>query len=80
VLAGDNPGYAATMTGLEDQLVDPRDRAGFARTLARWIDDDEARAAATARQRIAVRRFDADAVVDEVEAVYRRALYRRASR
>jgi len=80
VLAGDNPGYAATMTGLEDQLVDPRDRAGFARTLARWIDDDEARAAATARQRVAVRRFDADAVVDEIEAVYRRALRDRASR
>jgi len=77
VIAGDNPGYCSTLAGLEEQLVDPRDRVEFGRALARWIVDDEARTAATARQRAAVRRFDATTVVDEVEATYRRALARR---
>lgn len=74
VLAGDNPGYRSTMAGLEDQLVAPRDRAAFGHALARWLLDDEARAGATERQRAAARRFDVHAVVDEVEATYRRAL------
>lgn len=74
VLAGDNPGYRSTMDGLTDQLVDPHDRAGFGRALARWIEDDEARAAAVTRQRAAAHRFDADRVTAEIEAVYRRAL------
>ena len=75
VLAGDNAGYRATMAGLEDQLVDATDTPAFARALARWIDarDDE-RTAAVARQRAAVHRFDADLVMDQVEAVYRRAV------
>jgi phosphatidylinositol alpha-mannosyltransferase len=76
VLAGDNPGYRSTMAGLEDQLVDPRDRAGFGRALARWLDDEPGRAAAVTRQRAAARRFDAALVTDEIEAVYRRALGR----
>ncbi len=74
VLAGDNPGYRSTMEGLQDQLVAPRDRAAFGRALARWLADDEARAAAVARQRAAVRRFDVHAAVDRIEATYRRAV------
>ncbi|HEY0118313.1 MAG TPA: glycosyltransferase family 4 protein [Cellulomonas sp.] len=74
VLAGDNPGYRSTMAGLEDQLVAPRDRGSFGRALARWLLDDEARARATERQRVAARRFAVPTVVDEIEAVYRRAL------
>ncbi len=75
VLAGDNAGYRATMAGLEDQLVDATDTPAFARALARWIDaHDDERTAAVARQRAAVHRFDADLVMDQVEAVYRRAV------
>ena len=74
VLAGDNPGYRSTMAGLEDQIVTPGDRAAFGHALARWIEDDEARARATGRQRAAARRFAVERVVDDVEAVYRRAL------
>lgn len=74
VLAGDNPGYASTMAGLEDQLVAPRDRVAFGHALARWLLDDTARARATERQRAAARRFAATTVVDAVDATYRRAL------
>ena len=74
VLAGDNPGYRSTMAGLEDQLVAPCDRAAFGHALARWLLDDDARARATERQRAAAHRFAVGAVVDEVEATYRRAL------
>lgn len=75
VLAGDNAGYRTTMAGVEEQLVDARDIRALARTLARWVDaDDEERAAAVRRQRAAVHRFDADLVMDQVEAVYRRAV------
>lgn len=77
VLAGDNAGYRSTMAGLEDQLVDAKDHGAFGRALARWIVDDDARAAAVVRQREAVRRFDAARVVDELEATYRDALARR---
>jgi phosphatidylinositol alpha-mannosyltransferase len=74
VLAGDNPGYRSTMAGLEDQLVAPRDRTAFGQALARWLLDDDARALATQRQRTAAQRFDVHAVVDEIEATYRRAI------
>ncbi|MBN9326224.1 MAG: hypothetical protein BGO38_02260 [Cellulomonas sp. 73-145] len=75
VLAGDNAGYRTTMAGVEEQLVDARDIRALARTLARWVDaDDDERAAAVRRQRAAVHRFDADLVMDQVEAVYRRAV------
>ncbi|OJV83577.1 MAG: hypothetical protein BGO37_10050 [Cellulomonas sp. 73-92] len=74
VLAGDNPGYRSTMAGLEEQLVAPRDRVAFGQALARWLLDDDARARATERQRVAARRFDVHTVVDEIEATYRRAV------
>ncbi len=74
VLAGDNPGYRTPMTGLENQLVDPRDTAAFARTLARWVDDPAARSAAVAPQRAAAERFDAAEITRQTLAVYTRAL------
>ena len=74
VLAGDNAGYRSTMAGLEEQLVAPRDRVAFGRSLARWLLDDDGRGRAMARQRVAARRFDVHTVVDEVEATYHRAL------
>lgn len=76
VLAGDNPGYRTTMLGLEDQLLDPGDTAAFARTLARWVDDPQARAEVAQRQRAAAARFDTPAIVDEVVRTYRAALGR----
>ncbi|GIG37702.1 glycosyltransferase family 4 protein [Cellulomonas pakistanensis] len=74
VLAGDNPGYRTPMAGLEDQLVDPRDTAAFARTLARWVDDAGARAAVRPRQRAAAERFDADEITDRTLAWYEQAI------
>lgn len=74
VLAGDNPGYRTPMAGLEDQLVDPRDTAAFARTLARWVDDPAARAAARSPQRAAAQRFEAGAITEQTLAWYEAAI------
>jgi len=74
VLAGDNPGYRTPMAGLEDQLVDPRDTAAFARTLARWVDDPAGRAAARAPQRAAAQRFDAGEITARTLAWYEAAI------
>lgn len=74
VLAGDNPGYRTPMTGLEDQLVDPRKTAAFAATLARWVDDPDARAAARAPQRAAAQRFEAGEITRQTLAWYDEAL------
>ncbi|MCG7286978.1 glycosyltransferase family 4 protein [Cellulomonas sp. ACRRI] len=74
VLAGDNPGYRTPMAGLEDQLVDPRDTAAFARTLARWVDDPAARAAARAPQRAAAQRFEAGEITATTLAWYEAAI------
>lgn len=74
VLAGDNPGYRTPMAGLEDQLVDPRDTAAFARTLARWVDDPTARAAARAPQRAAAQRFEAGEITAQTLAWYEQAI------
>jgi len=74
VLAGDNPGYRTPMAGLEDQLVDPRDTAAFARTLARWVDDPAGRAAARAPQRAAAQRFDAGEITAQTLAWYEAAI------
>jgi phosphatidyl-myo-inositol alpha-mannosyltransferase len=74
VLAGDNPGYRTPMAGLEDQLVDPADTVGFARSLARWLSDDAGRAAAPVRQRPAARRYEAGAITDETVGWYTAAI------
>jgi phosphatidylinositol alpha-mannosyltransferase len=74
VLAGDNPGYRTPMAGLEDQLVDPGDTVGFARTLARWLGDDAGRAAAPERQRPAAARYEAGAITEQTVAWYTEAI------
>jgi phosphatidylinositol alpha-mannosyltransferase len=77
VLAGDNPGYRTVMSGLEDQLVDPRDTSAFAGAIAGWLadlDDDVTRDETVARQREAAARFDVDVIGAQVEDTYRAAL------
>lgn len=73
VLAGDNPGYRTVMDGLEDQLVDATDVGAFAATLARFVDDADARAAASERQVAAAARFDVGVIGTAVLDVYRAA-------
>lgn len=74
VLAGDNPGYRSPMTGLEAQLVDPRDTAAFSRALARWIDDPDARLAAVGPQRAAAQRFEAGEITRQTLDWYAQAI------
>lgn len=74
VIAGDNPGYRTTMAGLESQLIDPRDTAGFARVLDRWLDDPDGRAALVPEQRRAAQRFEAGAITDRTLQMYDEAL------
>ncbi|MEP7765642.1 glycosyltransferase family 4 protein [Sanguibacter sp. 25GB23B1] len=73
VLAGDNPGYRTVMDGLEDQLVDATDVGAFAALLARFVDDADARAAASERQVAAAARFDVEVIGTAVLDVYRAA-------
>lgn len=73
VLAGDNPGYRAAMS-TADQLFDPTDTAAFAGLLQYWLDRPEARQAAAAAQKAYARRYDADTICRQVEAVYEHAL------
>ncbi|PFG34326.1 glycosyltransferase family 4 protein [Sanguibacter antarcticus] len=73
VLAGDNPGYRTVMDGLEDQLVDATDTGAFAALLARFVDDADARAAASERQVAAAARFDVDVIGTQILDVYRAA-------
>ncbi|MFI2751960.1 glycosyltransferase family 4 protein [Cellulomonas sp. P22] len=74
VLAGDNPGYRSVMDGLTDQLVDPRDPDAFARSLATWLADAEARRTASVRQAAAAEKFDVAVVGQAVLGHYATAL------
>ncbi len=74
VLAGDNPGYRSVMSGLTDQLVDPRDAPAFAAALAAHLADPALRRMASERQAAAAEQFDVEVVGQAVLAHYTRAL------
>lgn len=73
VIAGSNAGYAELLAG-RGGLIDPRNTGGFAKRLAELLDDESERVALGASQRQMLGRFDVDVVVEEVLAVYERAL------
>lgn len=78
VLAGDNPGYRTVLgADLPEALVDPRDTAGFARALARLVDDPAERAARSDRQVRLAARYDIEVVGPAVVSAYRAVLLRR---
>jgi phosphatidylinositol alpha-mannosyltransferase len=76
VLAGNNPGYQAAMQ-LDDQLIDPKDTAAFADTLAYWLGTPQGRITAAERQRQIARQYDEDVVCAHLLAVYNQALQSR---
>lgn len=76
VLAGNNPGYASVVAE-RAQLFDPRDTAGFAALLSRWLSDDAARRALAQRQHTHVAQFDIDVIGPKIERIYETALQKR---
>jgi phosphatidylinositol alpha-mannosyltransferase len=70
VVGGDNPGYRSVLGDSPDVLVDPRDTAAFAATLARLIGNPALRAAIRAEQEVRVRQFDVSVVGPKIEALY----------
>lgn len=74
VLAGDNPGYSSVMYGFPDQLFDPKATPDFAKLLADWLKDAEARKEIRKKQHDYVRQFDIEVVGKAVEDVYYEAL------
>jgi phosphatidylinositol alpha-mannosyltransferase len=76
VLAGNNPGYQAAMQ-LDEQLIDPKDTAMLAKTLAYWLRATKERAAAAKRQRQIARQYDEGVVCAHLLVVYKQALQSR---
>lgn len=74
VIAGDNPGYRSVMDGHEEQIVDPRDTAAFAKTLQHFIADASARRRAKRWQRTRAAEFDVEAVGQRLIDIYAEAL------
>jgi phosphatidylinositol alpha-mannosyltransferase len=74
VVASDIPGYREVLPPQAGELVPPGDAGALATTLARLLDDDALRARLGGAGRREVKRYDWDAVVDDVVAVYERVL------
>lgn len=74
VLAGDNAGYASILYELPELLVNPRDTEAFAKLLAHWLKDPQARVAMAKRQKQYVQQFDLAVVGPAIERVYNEAL------
>jgi phosphatidylinositol alpha-mannosyltransferase len=78
VLGGDNPGYASVLAPLaQNQLIDPKNTAEFAHTLAAWLDNAAGRQAAATAQKKYVRQYDVVTVGQELVKIYTEALRRR---
>ncbi|MEO6761254.1 MAG: glycosyltransferase family 4 protein [Candidatus Saccharimonadales bacterium] len=74
-VAGDNPGYSSVMQGVGNlSLVDPKDTLEFARRLQLLLNVDELREVWQEWAAKYVKQFDYPKVVDNYEAVYKRAL------
>lgn len=78
VLAGNNPGYAAVIAN-QEQLLDPRDTAAFARALKYWMTHSEQRRLAAEAQQAHVAQFDIDVIGPKIEAMYLEAVKKRRS-
>jgi phosphatidylinositol alpha-mannosyltransferase len=74
VVASDIPGYAAVLPPDAGRLVPPGDAGALASTLRQLLDDEALRARLGGAGRREVKRYDWDAVVGDVVAVYERVL------
>jgi phosphatidylinositol alpha-mannosyltransferase len=74
VVASDISGYRDVLPPDAGRLVPPGDAGALAGTLAQLLDDEALRARLGGAGRREVKRYDWDAVVDDVVAVYERVL------
>lgn len=76
-VAGDNSGYASVLQGLGAlSLVNPRDTPEFARRLTLLLTEAKLRALWQSWARQHVKQYSYEAVVDQYEALYKRAMQR----
>jgi phosphatidylinositol alpha-mannosyltransferase len=73
VLGGNNPGYASVLGGQPESLVAPNETAQFAKQLAHFIDDAQARRSLHREQQKLAKRYDVEEVGPEIERLYERA-------
>lgn len=79
-VAGNNSGYASVMQGLGAvSLVNPRDIPEFARRMKLLLTEPKLRTLWQSWARQYVQQFSYDAVVDQYEALYKRALRKRST-
>jgi phosphatidylinositol alpha-mannosyltransferase len=80
VVASDIPGYRSVVQpGVNGVVVPPGDTGALARALAALVDDPERRNALAQRGRARALEFAWPRVTDQIEAVYRQVLGRRAA-
>ncbi|RTK94790.1 glycosyltransferase family 1 protein [Candidatus Saccharibacteria bacterium] len=81
VVAGNNPGYASVMTGKGRlSLVNPESTVDFAQRLELMLYDEEVRSLWLKWAKQHVEQFDYVKVVDQYEALYKKALRTRKAR
>lgn len=69
-LGGNNPGYASVLHEWPETLFNPQDISGFAMKLQHFLEDDADRQRIGAMQREAVKQYDIEIIVDELEKAY----------
>lgn len=77
VLAGDNPGYRSVLAARSELLFDPKDAAGLAGLLAKYLSDAPARAAASQWGEQYTKSFDVNHVGQQLLQTYEEALRKR---
>ncbi len=69
-VGGNNPGYASVLHEWPETLFDPQNVDDFSKILRHYLENDDERNRIGALQHQAVKQYDIELVVDELEKVY----------
>lgn len=69
-IGGNNPGYASVLHEWPETLFNPQDVEEFSSILQHYLEDEDDRSRIGALQHKAVKQYDIEFVVDELEKVY----------